>query len=142
MRFLQPEVVFFPHVAMSVAAISIPFLYLLAKYNKKIGEDINSQAIVGQAKNFTLDVYSSMLVFLGVLSSYLGVPWIEALIAVIISALILKTGASIGKNSVSSHGRRLKARAHQQIKKAVRRGFWSHWRSRYKDQEVRAFLLR
>jgi len=100
MRFLQPEAVSFPYVAMSVAAISIPFLFFLAKYNKKIGEDINSQAIVGQAKNFTLDVYSSMLVFLGVLSSYLGIPWIEALVAVIISAFILKTGASIGKDSV------------------------------------------
>lgn len=100
MRFLQPEAVFFPYIAMLAAAISIPFLYFLAKYNKKIGENINSQAIVGQARNFTLDVYSSMLVFLGVLSSYLGVPWIEPLIAVIISAFILKIGVSIGKNSV------------------------------------------
>jgi len=59
---------------MSVAAIPIPFLFFLAEHNKKIGEEINSQAIVEQAKNFTLDAYSSMLVFIGVLSSYLGVP--------------------------------------------------------------------
>jgi predicted Fe-Mo cluster-binding NifX family protein len=44
-------------------------------------------------------VYSSILVFLGVLSSYVGVPWIEPVIAVIISGFILKTGVSIGKNS-------------------------------------------
>lgn len=100
MRFLQPEVVSFPHIALSVAAISIPFLYFLARYNKKIGEEINSQAIVGQAKHFTLDAYSSMLVFVGVLSSYLGVPWIEALIGVLISVFILKAGVGLGKDSV------------------------------------------
>ncbi len=100
MRFLQPEVVSFPHVALSVVAISIPFLYFLAKYNKKIGEEINSQAIVGQAKDFTLDVFSSVLVFVGVLSSYLGTPWIEALIGVLISVFILKAGAELGRDAV------------------------------------------
>ena len=99
-RFLQPEVVSHPHITLSVAAISIPFLYLLAKYNKKVGEEINSQAIVGQSKNFNLDVYSSILVFVGVLSSHLGVPWIEALIGVLIGVFILKTGAGLGRDSI------------------------------------------
>ena len=33
MRFLLPEAVSFPQIALLVAAISIPFLYFLAKYN-------------------------------------------------------------------------------------------------------------
>ncbi len=99
-RFLQPEVVSFPQYALSVAVISIPILYFLAKYTRKIGEEINSQAIIGQAKNFILDTYSSMLVFVGVLSSYLGVPWIEALVGVLISVFILKTGVGLGRDAI------------------------------------------
>jgi len=63
MRFLQPEAVFLPHAAMSIAVISVPLLYFLGRHNMSVGEEINSQAIVGQAKNFTLDAYSSLLVF-------------------------------------------------------------------------------
>lgn len=99
-RFLRPEAISSPYFALSVAAFSIPFLYLLAKYNKETGEEINSQAIVGQAKNFTLDVYSSLLVFVGVLGSYLGIPWIDASIGALISIFILKAGASLGKDAV------------------------------------------
>lgn len=100
LRFLHPEVVSRPFITLSVAAISIPLLYLLAKYNMKIGEEINSQAIVGQAKDFTLDVYSSLLVFVGVLFSYLDVLWMEPIMGVFISVLILKTGLEIGRDSV------------------------------------------
>jgi cation diffusion facilitator family transporter len=99
-RFLQPETVSFPQVALLVAAVSIPFLYFLANYNKKIGEEINSQAIIGQAKNFTLDVFSSVLVFVGVLFSYLGAPWIEAVVSVLISIFVLKAGAEVGRDAV------------------------------------------
>jgi predicted Fe-Mo cluster-binding NifX family protein len=72
----------------------------LAKYNKKTGEEINSQAMVGQAKNFTLDVYSSLLVFVGILGSYWGIPWIDGSIGALISVFILKAGASLGKDAV------------------------------------------
>ncbi len=100
LRFLHPTVVSSPYLTLSVAAISIPLLYFLAKYNKKIGEEINSQAIVGQAKDFALDVFSSVLVLVGVLFSYLDVLWIEPIMGVLISVLMLKTGVEIGRDSV------------------------------------------
>jgi cation diffusion facilitator family transporter len=100
MRFLQPKPVSFPYFALSVAVLSIPFLYFLAKYNRNIGEAINSQALVGQSKDYTLDLFSSILVFVGVLSSYLGAPWIEAIVGIIVSIFILKTGVELGKDAV------------------------------------------
>lgn len=100
MRFLQPEVISYPFIAMLAAAFSIPFLYFLAKYNKKVGEEINSQALVGEGKNFTYDVYSSILVFIGILSLYFGVPWIEPTAGVVISIFILKNGVELGRDSI------------------------------------------
>jgi cation diffusion facilitator family transporter len=100
MRFLSPEAVSCPQIALLVAAFSIPFLYFLAKYNKEIGEDINSQALIGQSKGFILDALSSVLVFFGVLSSYLGFSWIEAVVSALISVLIIKAGLELGKGAV------------------------------------------
>ena len=99
-RFQKPEAILFPQIALFVAALSIPFIYFLFRYNKRVGEEINSQALMGQSKNFILDAFSSVLVFLGVLSSYLGFSWIEALSGVIISLFILKTGVELGKDAI------------------------------------------
>jgi len=100
LQFLQPEVVSHPYIALSIAAISIPFFYFLAKYNEKVGEEIGSQALVAEAKDFALDVYSSILVFIGVLASYFGVPWIEVLVGAIVGVFILKTGIGLGRDAI------------------------------------------
>ncbi|MBN2151964.1 MAG: cation diffusion facilitator family transporter [Candidatus Lokiarchaeota archaeon] len=100
MQLLLPSPSTSPFVAMFVAAVSIPFLYVLARYNKRVGDEANSQAIAGQGRNFRIDMYSSAFVFIGVLFSYLGAPWVEGSIALAISALILKTGVELGKGSI------------------------------------------
>ncbi len=100
MQFLLPAPSSSPYIAMSVAAVSIPFLYLLARYNKRAGDEANSQAIAGQGRNFKIDMYSSAFVSFGVLFSYLGAHWVEALIALVISAFILKAGAELGQGSI------------------------------------------
>lgn len=100
LRFLQPSSISYPFFAMSAAALSIPVLYLLVRYNKKIGEEINSQALIGESKNFSFDIYSSILVFISILSLYFGIPWVEPTAGIIISILILKTGFEIGKDAI------------------------------------------
>lgn len=97
---MQPESVVFPHIALSATIISIPLLHFLAKYNKKVGQEINSQAILVQAKGFKVDMYSSMIVVIGILSSYLGATWTEALVGVVVSIFVLKAGIELGKDTV------------------------------------------
>jgi len=100
LQFLQPEAISHPYIALSIAAISIPFFYFLAKFNEKVGAEIGSQALAAEAEDFIYDVYSSIVVFIGVLSSLLSIPWIEASISVIIGLFILKTGIGFGRDAI------------------------------------------
>lgn len=100
MRFIHPQPLSYPLLAMMAAAFSIPFLYLISQYNRKTGEELNSQALLGESKNFMFDIYSSVLVFVGIAALYFGFPWVEPLVGIIISMLILKAGFEIGRDAI------------------------------------------
>ena len=46
---LNPQPISANIYAMAIAASSIPVLYLLSNYTEKVGREINSQALLGQA---------------------------------------------------------------------------------------------
>jgi cation diffusion facilitator family transporter len=96
LRILHPEQIFSPLMAISVATVSIPILYFLYRYVRRVGREINSQSLQGQAEDFKADVYSSFLVLIGVTASQLGYPWIEGVIGAVISFFILKAGLKQG----------------------------------------------
>jgi cation diffusion facilitator family transporter len=91
-QVLRPVQIHSPFNAILVAAASIPVLYLLYRYERGIGDEINSQSLRSQAEDFKSDVYASFLVLIGVAVSYFGYLWIEGLIGIVISLLILKAG--------------------------------------------------
>jgi predicted Fe-Mo cluster-binding NifX family protein len=63
---LDPQPISANVYAITVAASSIPVLYLLTNYTERIGNEINSQALLGQAADFKSDMYSSFLVLVGI----------------------------------------------------------------------------
>jgi len=100
LRVLQPKPVSTPLNAVIVVLLSIPVLYLLSRYIKRIGEEINSQSLLGQAADFTADIYSSFLVLIGVVGSQFGYTFVESIAGSIISLLVLKTGLVLGWNAL------------------------------------------
>lgn len=99
-RALNHEIVSDPILAIGVALISMPILYLLSNYTRNVGDELNSQALKSQAGDFKADIYSSSLVLVGVVSSLLGYPRIEGVVGVIISLLVLKMGLTFGWESL------------------------------------------
>ncbi|MCD6482958.1 MAG: cation diffusion facilitator family transporter [Candidatus Aenigmarchaeota archaeon] len=81
-----------PLEALGVAVIAIVFSLVTSRYLKKIGTEISSQSLLANAEERTVDILASMVVFVGLLLTYYHVPYVEGLVTILISLLILKIG--------------------------------------------------
>ena len=95
-RVFDPQMVTTHLYVIGVTVVSIPILYGLSRYVKNVGERIRSQSLLNQAEDFRVDIFTSVLVLVGVISGQLGFLWIEGIIGILISGFILKVGATAG----------------------------------------------
>lgn len=70
--FLNPNIIQIPLISLTVAALSVFISFLLARYKDKIGKEIGSQALINDGKHSFIDIFSSLIVFIGISSSFLG----------------------------------------------------------------------
>ena len=82
----------FPYLPIGVTILSIIIAFVIAKKEKAVGEEIHSQSLIANAKESFLDIISSIVVLAGILLAYLKIPYIEGIIIILISLLILKLG--------------------------------------------------
>ena len=94
-RIINPVRLSQPLNALLVAGLSAPILTLLYRRTQIVGKEINSQALLSQAADFKADIYSSVLVFIGVLVSWLGYPWVEGVASAVVSLIILRMGITL-----------------------------------------------
>ncbi|KPJ63853.1 hypothetical protein AMJ44_13860, partial [candidate division WOR-1 bacterium DG_54_3] len=80
------------HWVFPIVVISIIAPFLMSKYLKKVGEDINSQSLLANAKERKADMLSSSIVLVAVTCSFYRISYVEAIITMMISILILKIG--------------------------------------------------
>lgn len=98
--FLNPGVISIPLISLSVAALSAVVSFLLARYKEKVGREIGSQALINDGKHSFIDIFSSILVFVGILSSYLGYLRIQGITGIFVSFLIVYVGLRLAKDDV------------------------------------------
>ncbi|NLX50077.1 MAG: cation diffusion facilitator family transporter [Methanospirillum sp.] len=79
-------------LALTASLILVP--YLFGRYEVRMGTRYNSPGLVADGKNFTADVLSSMVVFLGLLGQYLQFP-VDRLAAIIVAVFIVISGWQI-----------------------------------------------
>lgn len=99
-KLFQLSSVSHPLVAGVVAGSSIVISFLIARYQKRIGKKTNSQSLIANSKESMMDVYSSVLVFVAIILSYLNIRYIEGGATMLIALLILKVGFDSVKDSV------------------------------------------
>jgi cation diffusion facilitator family transporter len=99
-KLFKPNAVLFPSVVLAVAATSGLVNYVLGKYKKNVGISIGSQSLVSEGQHSMVDVYTSLIVFVGVSFSSLGYPMAEALAGVVIGLYVIKVGLGFGKDAV------------------------------------------
>jgi cation diffusion facilitator family transporter len=98
-KFFEVYVISFSGIALVAAALSAIIYYLLAKYKGRVGRQIGSQALISEGLHSMVDVYTSMLVFVGVFLAVSGYQVGEALIGFVIGAYVLARGLLFGKDA-------------------------------------------
>jgi cation diffusion facilitator family transporter len=100
MRFFSFSSIKVPLLALSVSLFDALILFFFGKYEIKIGKQINAQSLIAMGKENKTHLFSSLAVFVGTTAAYYQVPYIEGVITIGISLLILKIGLTAGRDSV------------------------------------------
>jgi cation diffusion facilitator family transporter len=98
-KVFHPSVVLFPSVVLAAAGFSGIISYILGWYKTRVGNSIGSQSLVGEGRHSMVDVYTSLLVFIGVLFSSLGYTRAEVIVGLVIGLYIVKVGLWFGKDA-------------------------------------------
>jgi len=99
-KLFQPSIVLFPSIVLAVALFSGLVSYFLGWYKKSVGSLIGSQSLIGEGQHSLVDVYTSLLVFVGVLFSSLGYSVAEVLAGFAIGLYVMKAGLWFGKDAI------------------------------------------
>ena len=99
-KFFEVYVISFSDLALAAAALSAIIYYLLAKYKERIGRQVGSKALISEGLHSMIDVYTSVLVFVGIFLASFGYQFVEALIGLVISVYVLMRGLWFGKDAV------------------------------------------
>ncbi|MFH2129133.1 MAG: cation diffusion facilitator family transporter, partial [bacterium] len=86
--------------AVWMAAFSIVAKELLYRYAAHIGRKQNSRILLANAWHHRTDAISSLVVLAGILGAVLGYPLLDPIAAIIVSGWIIKTGLTIGYESI------------------------------------------
>jgi len=90
--FFIPPIIQFPILPLAVSLFSIIAAIFIARKEKQIGKAINSQSLIANASESLLDIISSSVVLLGILLAYWQIPFVEGVVIILISLLIIKLG--------------------------------------------------
>jgi len=82
----------FPILPVSASIVSIIAAYFIARKEKAIGTRIGSQSLMANANESFLDILTSAVILAGILLAYARILYVEGLIIILISLLILKLG--------------------------------------------------
>lgn len=92
--------ILYPFQVLAIALISSFVSFLLARYLKKSGKITGSQSLIANAQERLSDVVSSLLVFVGIFLTFYSIPYVEGIITILISILVLKIGIFTAKDSL------------------------------------------
>jgi len=92
-RFHQVSELAYPPLAMAIAAISGIVSLGLSVWQKRVARVVGSQSLAVTGDEARLDVGTSLLVLVALLASRNQVPYVEGLIAMVISVLVMGMGS-------------------------------------------------
>lgn len=104
MKLWRPEaqVIAPDPLSMYVAFGGALILYLLSRYNMAIGKETDNLAVMAAAYDNRSDAIISIGTLIGIGTARLGWLWADALVALIVGLLIIKTAYVVGKQAVDS----------------------------------------
>ncbi len=102
-RILNPALITIPETPVAIMAVfGIIINLAVSNYIISIGKEIKSPAIVADGKHQRTDIFSSIVILIGVIVSNMGYPILDPIIAMVISFLIFKTAYDIAKENIDN----------------------------------------
>ncbi len=99
-KILSPTPLQMALPVVATAALSAAVLLWLSRLKERTGREINSMALINEGKHSMADVFASLVVGVGVVSTTFGLPQAEGVAAVLVSLFVLKTGLEQAWSSV------------------------------------------
>ncbi len=88
--------------AFAVIGGSIVIDYNRARALKRVAEKTSSEALEADALHFSSDMWSSMVVFGGLVAVWVGVPWADSLAALVVSGFVAHAGWALGARTLNT----------------------------------------
>lgn len=99
--FIKPALVY-PLLTFITVSVSGIIALFMSRYLRKKGESINSQSLIANSKDRLKDVFTSAVILATVILTFYRVPYIQGVITMLISLVILRFGILTLKDSIMS----------------------------------------
>ncbi len=99
-RILFPTELSFIGLALVITLASIPIIFVMSRYLKKIGRETGSTAVYNKGQEFQMDILASIAVIFGLIFAFFGLAWIESIVGFIIGLFILRSSFQLAHESV------------------------------------------
>ncbi|RUM91153.1 MAG: cation transporter [Thermovibrio sp.] len=82
-------------VAVGAVLITILVTYFFSKFERRKGEELNSPSLIADSEHIKTDMFSALIVLVGIVGSYLGYPIVEKVAVLVIVLFIFHAGYEI-----------------------------------------------
>lgn len=82
----------FPILPVSASIVSSIVAFFIARKQRSVGRLIGSRSLIANSREAFLDIFTSLIVLVGILMAYAAIPYVEGAIIILIALLILKLG--------------------------------------------------
>jgi len=86
-----------PGIAMGVSLASALFAFFVARWERRIGMQINAQSLLANADESRADIFTSLLVLVAIGASYFLVPYVEGVLTLGLALLVFYAGVKNGR---------------------------------------------
>ncbi|MBQ2666044.1 cation diffusion facilitator family transporter [Methanobrevibacter sp.] len=119
-KIFNPDVTNYTTVSLVIVAVAVVVKFVLGQYVKRVGEDINSQALVASGSDAFFDAILSLSTLVAAIISIFFHISLEGILGVIISIVIIKASIDMLKETLDSMiGARVDSELSRKIKDAI-----------------------
>ncbi len=119
-KIFNPDVTSYTTVSLVIIAVAVVVKFVLGKYVKSVGEEINSQALVASGSDAFFDGILSLATLIAAIISLMYGISLEGILGVIISIVIIKASLEMIKETVDSMlGDRIDSELSHNIKQSI-----------------------
>ena len=90
----------FPILPLAASLISSLISFVISQKEKAVGKAIASQSLIATSREAFIDIFASLVVSLGILLTFMRIPYVEGSFIMLISLLIFKVGVETLRTSL------------------------------------------